>query len=235
MRAPLAALGAITLLLSACAPPSAALSPTWLLQAAEAGQGLPAGAIAGSVRRLDGPAFQPAAAVTVTLEDGSKTLTDARGAFAFDRLSPGAHALTATAPGCHPIRLTIRLPEGAGLGRVRLPLVPLAAPEGLPADGVVLAGVVTDGAGAAVPSAILRCVDSASESGRGANQTWQADADGYYLGTLLRPAPGPGVASITAYGRTPDGAAVETSTIHAVPLAGGRTQALVVVAGRRGL
>ena len=202
-------------LLAACAT-TPGPSPSLTLGAVGAGEPPPPGTASGTIYRLVGGGFEPAAGAQVALVGAPPASADAAGRYALSGLAPGAHDLEASLAGHLGAPLRVRLSAAMGVARADLVLVP--AGGGLPDR--TIAGVVADPRGAALPGAEVRLVDSLSASGAGGNQQVRADAVGRFLARL--PAVGTsaltaGVAYLTATGVTPGGVRVETSRV--APLA----------------
>jgi hypothetical protein len=210
------------------APPAAVPSPALAHASFEAGEPLPSGTALGRVCRLVEGRFESAEGVVVLL-DGAEpgTRTDAAGYYGFERVAPGLHRVTAGAAGAWPAGLAFRLTSVAGAGRLNMALVPqTAGPEG-PAGDIVLAGVAVDPRGCALPGATVRVADSLTSAG---NVTTQADVGGFWAVTLPEARRGPltsGVASLTTYGRTPGGLAVEAMEVTTVSLGDSHSVSLV--------
>lgn len=203
-------------------PPAALANAATAYGAAAAGGMLPAGVLVGKVQAYDGTGFQPIAGLAVTLDgQGLSTTTAADGSFGFQQVPAGEVHLKASRDGSLPAELVCRLTAVAGLPRANLVLVPSARPEALAKDAVAVAGVVTDPRGAALPGGAVHLVDSVSDNGKGSNVTFQADADGYFARVLPAvPVLAGGQAQITAYGLTPGGVPVETTTVGSLALGG---------------
>ncbi|MEB3222557.1 MAG: hypothetical protein VKS61_10810 [Candidatus Sericytochromatia bacterium] len=185
----------------------------------EGGEPLLAGLVIGRVCRLEGGRFVGVAGASVTLDGGAAVAsTVGGGAYGFERVAPGVHRVTVTEPGMSPMNVAFRVGGAAGLGRVNLGLVPQAPEGGSASEDILLAGVAVDPRGCALPGATVRVADSLTSLG---NAAVQADGDGFWSLTLEKARRGPltsGVASLTAYGRTPGGIAVEAMEVLTVPL-----------------
>jgi hypothetical protein len=214
------------------APPGGVPAPALTHASFEAGEPLPPGVALGRVCRLAGGRFEPAEGVVVLLdglEPGSRT--DAAGYYGFERIPSGLHRVSVSAPGMWPMVLAFRLSGAAGSGRLNMALVPQAEDPGRPAGDMVIAGVAVDPRGCALPGATVRVADSLTGPG---NATTQADVGGFWSVTLPAARSGPltsGVASLTTYGRTPGGVAVEAMEVTSVAL--GDTPSVSLVAATR--
>jgi hypothetical protein len=214
------------------APPGGVLAPAFAHASFEAGDPLPPGVALGRVCRLSGGRFEPADGVAVVL-DGLEpgTRTDAAGYYGFERIPSGLHRVSVSAPGMWPMVLAFRLTGAAGSGRLNMALVPQAEDSGRAPGDMVIAGVAVDPRGCALPGATVRLADSLTGPG---NATAQADVGGFWSVTLPAARSGPltsGVASLTTYGRTPGGVAVEAMEVTTVAL--GDTPTVSLVAATR--
>jgi hypothetical protein len=214
------------------APPGDVPVPSLAHATFEAGTPLPLGVALGRVCRLAGGRFEPAEGVVVMLdglEPGART--DAAGYYGFERVPSGLHRVAVSAPGMWPMSLAFRLTGAAGAGRLNMALVPQAEEPGRPPGDMVIAGVAVDPRGCALPGATVRVADSLTGAG---NATAQADVGGFWAVTLPAARSGPltsGVASLTTYGRTPGGVAVEAMEVTTVAL--GDTPSVSLVAATR--
>lgn len=213
-------LGAAALALFACAAPAPA-GPQAIAELArltawaDSGTPLPAGVVVGKVGRLEADGIKPASGVTVRLR-GRTARTDAAGRYGFSGVPAEEVELQVTEPGHYLARAGCRPSSVMGVPRVNLLLVPTAPLAGQAADAAVVAGVVTDPRGAALPAGSVHLVDSSSEGGQGGNAYHRADADGFYTAWLTGLARGPqlqGQASLTAFGTTPGGVRVESQGV----------------------
>ncbi|MDB5101882.1 MAG: hypothetical protein JWM80_6303 [Cyanobacteria bacterium RYN_339] len=211
-------------------PPAALANAATSYGAAGAGGMLPAGVLVGKVEAFDGQTFQPAGGVPVTVEGlGLTSTTDADGSFGFQQVPAGEVHLTARRDGHEPATLVCRLTGVAGLPRANLALVPSTRPAGLAKDAVALVGIVTDPRGAALPGGTVHLVDSVSAGGAGSNQKLQANGDGFFASVLAGiPLLAGGQAELTAFGYTPGGVPVETTSLTTVGLGASPVVGLVL-------
>lgn len=226
-------LGVAALALSACAAPAAVgpqaiADPDLMFSWAEAGTPLPAGVVVGMVGRLEADGVRPASGVSVRLR-GRVARTDAAGRYAFSGVPAEAVIVQLTEAGFYGVSMSCTLSPVMGVPRVNLLLVPTAALSGQAADAAVVAGVVTDPRGAALPGGSVHLVDSSSRGGQGENAYVTADADGFYTARLTGLARGPllqGQASLTAFGTTPGGVRVESQGVASFALSSAPTYAV---------
>ncbi|MEB3197739.1 MAG: hypothetical protein VKP62_11100 [Candidatus Sericytochromatia bacterium] len=208
--------------------PTVLSAPEGQYAAARRGELLAPGRLVGKVGRFDGQRFQAAAGVEVWLDDGGiRTVTDGAGYYGFERVGTGLHRVSLRSPEAHPMVVSFRANPLTGLGRVNLPLIPLALTGEGEKENIALAGIVTDPRGAALPGGTVRLVDSLTEVG---NWSARADEDGFWSVTLKGVRRGvsvSGVANMTAYGRTPGGIQVETVTVQTLGLDASPTHALI--------